>query len=316
MAESLMTDEFPLVDALRKNLNRVIRGKSDPVDRLLTALVAGGHVLIEDVPGTGKTTLAKALAASMEARFVRIQFTPDLLPTDIVGGMVYSPADGTFSFRPGPIFANVILADEINRASPRTQSALLEAMSERQVTTEGETRALPSAFMVVATQNPVEYNGTYPLPEAQLDRFCMRISLGYPPESEEILLLSDQQTHHPLDALKPVADLADLAGAQRMVRNIDVETSVLEYVVRLIRRIRRDVRLTLGPSPRASLDLRRCAQAAALMAGRSQVRPEDVQGLAVAVLAHRLLVDVKVRHGGVTAEQVVEEALKAEPVPA
>ncbi len=303
------------VTPLRDNLNLVIRGKHETVEQLLVALLAGGHVLIEDVPGTGKTTLAKALAVSLAARFTRIQFTPDLLPTDIVGGMIYAAATGSFTFRPGPVFANIVLADEINRASPRTQSALLEAMSEQQVTIEGETRALPCPFLVLATQNPIEFNGTYPLPEAQLDRFCLRITLGYPAHDQELLMLRDQQTVHPLAALQPVMSLAALSEAQKQVRAVEVEDSVLAYVVRLVERTRGDARLRLGASPRGSLDLRRCAQAAAFLAGRAYVRPEDVQGMAVAVLAHRLILDVKARHGGTTGEAVVGDALRAEPVP-
>jgi len=301
---------------LKKNLSTVIRGKSEAIDQLLVALLADGHVLIEDVPGTGKTTLAKALAVSLTARFSRIQFTPDLLPTDIVGGMIYSAANGSFTFRPGPVFANIVLADEINRASPRTQSALLEAMGERQVSTEGASRPLPRPFIVLATQNPVEYNGTYPLPEAQLDRFCLRLSLGYPAHEHEIQLLNDQVLSQPLDTLGAVMDTQTLARLQAEVRGVGVEASVLDYIVRLVARTRTDVRLRLGASPRGSLDLRRCAQAAAYLAGRDTVRPDDVQRQAVAVLAHRLVIDVKARHAGLTGEAVVAESLRLEPVPA
>jgi MoxR-like ATPase len=301
---------------LQENLSAVIRGKSEAIDQLLVAMLANGHVLIEDVPGTGKTTLAKALAVSLTASFSRIQFTPDLLPTDILGGMIYSAANGSFTFRPGPVFANIVLADEINRASPRTQSALLEAMGERQVTTEGATRSLPQPFLVLATQNPVEYNGTYPLPEAQLDRFCLRLSLGYPDHVHELQLLDDQVVSQPLDTLRPVMDTAALMQLQSDVRNVGVEASVLDYIVRLVDRTRHDARLRLGVSPRGSLDLRRCAQAAAFLNGRKAVRPEDVRRQAVSVLAHRLVVDVKARHGGLTGETVIDEALRAEPVPA
>jgi len=301
---------------LKINLGKVIRGKEDVIEQILIALLADGHVLIEDVPGTGKTTLAKALALSLRAAFSRVQFTPDLLPTDIIGGMVYSAADGSFSFRPGPVHANILLVDEINRASPRTQSALLEAMSERQVTIEGESRQLPKPFWVVATQNPVEHNGTYPLPEAQLDRFSMKIALGYPCREQELQMMADQESVHPLLDVVPVMDTAMLIELQRAVKRIEVEKSVLDYIVQIVSRTRNDSRLRLGASPRGSLDLRRAAQAAALIAGRDAVRPEDVQRLAVPVLAHRLLVEVKARHGGVSGESVVSEIIKSEPVPA
>lgn len=272
-------------------------------------------MLIEDVPGTGKTTLTKALARSIDACFSRIQFTPDLLPTDILGGMVYRSNDGSFSFRPGPIFANIVLADEINRASPRTQSALLEAMAEQQVSIEGETRPLPAPFLVIATQNPIEYNGTYPLPEAQLDRFCMRLSLGYPQSEDEKRILLDQSLTTPLEELHAVLHLEMLLAWQQEVRYMDVEESVLEYVVRLVERTRKAPSLRLGASPRASLDLRRCAQARAYLAGRDYVRPDDVRALAEPILAHRLLVDRKARHSGVDGRQVVGEIVETEPVP-
>lgn len=311
-----MPSHMAALEALRGNLKSVIRGKDAVLEQLLVAVLAGGHVLIEDVPGTGKTTLAKALALSLNARFARIQFTPDLLPTDILGGMVYRSSDGSFSFRHGPIFANVVLADEINRASPRTQSALLEAMAEGQVSVEGETRPLPQPFLVLATQNPIEYNGTYPLPEAQLDRFCLRLALGYPDPGEERLILQDQAVGKPLDRVRPAMDLATLANWQAQVRQVRVEDSVMDYVVRLVGRTRGDSRLRLGASPRGSLDLRRCAQARALLAGRDHVRPEDVRDLAVPVLAHRLLVDVKVRHGGIDGAAIVAQIAKTESVPA
>jgi MoxR-like ATPase len=308
-------DREDILSLLKLNLGRVIRGKEQVIEQLLVALLAEGHVLIEDVPGTGKTTLAKALALSLKVKFSRIQFTPDLLPTDIVGGMIYSPANGSFTFRPGPIHSNIVLADEINRASPRTQSALLEAMSERQVTTEGESRALPQPFLVLATQNPIEHNGTYPLPEAQLDRFCMKISLGYPRHEDELRLLTDQVHEHPLHAVEPVLETQSLLALQERVRGIDVEASVLDYIVRVVARTRVDSRLRLGASPRGALDLRRCAQALALLKGRDHVRPNDVQQMAVPVLAHRLLVDLKARHGGLVGETVVAEILRAESVP-
>lgn len=303
------------LQALRRNLNAVIRGKAAVVEQLLTALLAGGHVLIEDVPGTGKTTLAKALALSLDAHFARIQFTPDLLPTDILGGMVYRSSDGTFSFRPGPIFAHFVLADEINRASPRTQSALLEAMAERQVSIEGETRLLPHPFMVIATQNPVEYNGTYPLPEAQLDRFCMKLIIGYPGHADELHVLRDQTLSQPLAGIHKIIELDEVTALQKRVREVGVEESVLDYIVRLVQRTRQEGRLRLGASPRGSLDLRRCAQARALLSGRDHIRPDDVRDLAVPVLSHRLLVDVKALHSGVSAVGIVADIIRTEPVP-
>lgn len=305
-----------VLDRLRDNLEAVIRGKNDSINQMLTALLADGHLLIEDVPGTGKTTLAKALAVSLSADFARIQFTPDLLPTDIIGGMIYSSADGSFTFRPGPVHANIVLVDEINRASPRTQSALLEAMSERQVTIEGETRMLPKPFWVAATQNPIEHNGTYPLPEAQLDRFCMKISLGYPEHEYEIQLLDDQEMFHPIENIGPVMNTEELLELQAEVKQVEVERSVLDYIVRLVGRTRNDERVILGASPRGALDLRRCAQAAALIHGRSEVRPVDVQQLAVPVLAHRLIVEVKAKHAGLSGEAVINEIIKSERVPA
>ncbi len=302
--------------ALKENLSNVIRGKEDVIDQVLVALLSDGHVLIEDVPGTGKTTLAKALALSLDAVFSRVQFTPDLLPSDIIGGMVYSSADGSFSFRPGPVHANILLVDEINRASPRTQSALLEAMSERQVTIEGESRLLPQPFWVVATQNPIEHNGTYPLPEAQLDRFAMKIAIGYPELDQELLMMADQESVHPLERVGRVMDTESLIALQKKVKTIDVEDSVLEYIVRIVAKTRVEPRLRLGASPRGSLDLRRSAQAVALLAGRDAVRPDDIQRMAVPVLAHRLLVEVKAKHAGVTGERVVNDILESEPVPA
>ena len=303
------------VEALIGNLNGVIRGKDASVRLLVAALLSEGHVLIEDVPGTGKTTLAKALAKSVDVSFSRIQFTPDLLPTDIIGGMVYSAGSGDFNFRPGPIFCHILLGDEINRASPRTQSALLEAMSEHQVTIEGKAHPLLAPFLVLATQNPVEYNGTYPLPEAQLDRFAIQLSLGYPALEDERQLILDQQLAHPLDDLSPVMDGEQVVALQQAVRQVTLEASVLDYALALVRATREHPQLELGASPRAALDLCRMARATAFIDGRDFVIPDDVKQLAVSVMAHRLVLDVKSRHAGVTGRDIAREILGTVNVP-
>ncbi len=304
-----------MVQDIIRNITHVMRGKPGVVEQVILGLFSGGHVLIEDVPGVGKTTLAKALSLSIRATFHRIQFTPDLLPTDILGGSVYAPATGTFTFRPGPIFCNVLLADEINRASPRTQSALLEAMNEGQVSIEGQTFPLPDPFIVIATQNPVEYHGTYPLPEAQLDRFAMQIGIGYPDAVDEVALLTDQRDHHPLFDLKAVADDAAVRAVQAAVRAVKVEASLAAYVVDLVRATRADARVRLGASPRASLMLYRTSQALAYLRGRDFVLPDDIRNQAPLVLAHRLSVDLKARHAGVSGADIVREALAACRVP-
>ena len=304
------------LSAIAQNLRHVIRGKDDVIELVLVSLCANGHVLIEDVPGVGKTTLAKALARSTEGEFRRIQFTPDLLPTDIIGGMVYSPKTGEFAFRAGPVFCNVLLADEINRASPRTQSALLEAMSERQVTIEGQKRALEDMFLVIATQNPIEYHGTYPLPEAQLDRFAMQLEIGYPSEEEEIRVILDQRQRHPLTDLSPVATARDLAEARQRVRDVEVETSVTEYLAAVVRSTRAEPRLMLGASPRAGLILYRCCQALAFVRGRDYVIPDDVKELAAPVLAHRVLLETKSKYAGVGKRELIRDLVDTVRVPA
>jgi MoxR-like ATPase len=300
---------------IETNLGRVIKGKSEAIRLVLIALASGGHVLLEDAPGSGKTTLAKALAASMNGEFRRVQFTPDLLPADITGSSFYNPADGSFTFRPGPVFCNVLLADEINRTSPRTQSALLEVMSENQITTDGKRQPLPDPFFVVATQNPSDYAGTYPLPEAQLDRFMLRVTLGYPDESSELEILYSQRQQHPLENLKAVVSTSDVLDIQAEVRNVRFDQTIGEYLVRLVSQTRNDSRLRIGLSPRGSLALYRTSQALAWQHGRDYVTPDDVRELAVPVLAHRLVLETKARYSGATSEDIIRELLESVPVP-
>jgi MoxR-like ATPase len=300
--------------ALEDQLGTVILGKPGVIKDLVTALLGGGHILMEDVPGVGKTTLAKALARSLSAKFRRVQFTPDLLPTDILGSSIYNPRDGSFAFKPGPIFTNVLLADEINRASPRTQSSLLEAMSERQASIEGTTYPIAAPFLVIATQNPIEFHGTYPLPEAQLDRFSMRIDLGYPAAEHEVAVLYSQFHHHPLDDVRPVLDVAGVRALQDAARAVRVDPAIARYVVDLAAATRRHPSLKTGCSPRGTLTLFRVAQARAFREGRDYAVPEDVKAVAVPVLAHRLALDTKARYSGVQRHDVVRELLDSVPV--
>ena len=310
-----MTDSpAKTLSEIKRQLAGVILGKDEALDHVLVALLAGQHLLLEDVPGVGKTTLAKALARCFAGEFRRVQFTPDLLPADILGSSVYSPRDGSFSFKEGPIFANVLLADEINRASPRTQSALLEAMSEGQVSSEGVTRALPSAFLVLATPNPIEFHGTYPLPEAQLDRFGLRIALGYPGSEEALEVLYAQAKRHPLESVEAVVSTDDVVALQRQTREVTVERSVGRYTIELGEATRRHPAVKLGCSPRGTLMLFRAAQARALLEGRGFVVPEDVKAEAVAVLSHRLGLETKARYAGVSKEETVREILESVPV--
>ena len=313
--EPAAADPAAKLDALRQALGKVIRGKSERIDVLAVALLANGSVLMEDVPGVGKTTLAKAVARVVDLTFHRVQFTPDLLPTDILGSSIYNPADGTFHFRPGPVFCNVLLADEINRASPRTQSALLESMSEGQATIEGVRHPLPSPFFVLATQNPVDYHGTYPLPEAQLDRFLIYLNLGYPDPETELSILYDQTDHHPLEDLRPVLDRDELLALQSRVKAVTVEESVGRYMVTLVSQSRHDERLQLGVSPRGALMLFRASQAAAFLAGRQYVSPDDVQQMAPHVLSHRVILTSKAKYGGVTKARIIEDILSTVKVP-
>jgi len=302
--------------ALQANLKQVIRGKEEALDILIVALLSGGSVLMEDVPGMGKTTLAKALARSIDAEYNRIQFTPDLLPGDILGSSIYNPVQGTFTFRAGPVFCNFLLADEINRASPRTQSALLEAMSEGQATIEGVRRPLDSPFLLLATQNPVEFHGTYPLPEAQLDRFLVQLALGYPEPEVEAEILDSQAELHPLENLQPVLTKADVVEMQQEVRRVRVETTIVRYIVELASATRRDTRLKLGVSPRGSLMLFRAAQAAAYLAAREYALPDDVQRMAPYVLAHRVILTSEAKYGGAAKREIIADILGRAQAPA
>jgi len=304
-----------LAERTAGNIERVIVGKRDVIDLLLVALLCEGHVLIEDVPGTGKTMLAKSLARTLDCTFRRIQFTPDLLPSDVSGVSFFNQRVQDFEFRPGPIFAQVVLADEINRATPRTQSALLECMEERQVSIEGETRPLPRPFLVLATQNPIELEGTFPLPEAQLDRFLLRLSVGYPSEGDERAIVQRFRGGSPLDELPSVVGGAELLTMQRAVRDVHVSEAVEDYVVRLVRASRLHAALELGASPRATLALYRCAQALAAVRGRGYVLPDDVKTLAPAVLTHRVIATAQARMRGRGAAEVVAELLSTVPVP-
>ena len=303
------------VERLVENLARVVHAPEDTLRLIVLALVAEGHVIVEDFPGVGKTMLAKSLARSLDLDFSRIQFTPDLLPSDVTGVNVFNQRTNEFEFRPGPVFANVLLVDEINRASPKTQAALLEAMQESQVTIDGESYTLDRPFMVIATQNPIEYEGTYPLPEAQLDRFSMKLSLGYPQLADEARMLNEQTTEPPLDTLVPVATLAEVTAAIDEARSLFVEESLNRYVVALLRHTRGSSRLALGASPRSGIALLRVAKARALAEGRDYVLPDDVKAIARPVLAHRLILAPEARSAGLTAEEIVGEAVEQTPVP-
>lgn len=297
------------------NVSKVIVGKNAVIERALAAVIAQGHILIEDVPGVGKTMLAKSISTSIGCSFKRIQFTPDLLPSDIVGVSIYNQSTGEFQFRPGPVMAQVVLVDEINRATPKTQSALLEAMEELQVSVDGVTRQLERPFIVMATQNPIEYEGTFPLPEAQLDRFLMRISLGYPSFSEELSVIEQQEQTHPIDGLEAVASPEDVIGLQNAAKNVYVDSTVREYIVTLIEATRDHEDVSLGASPRASLGLFRASRGLAIMRDRDYVIPDDVKELAHAVLCHRLILSPSARMRGLQTAQVVDGLLESVAVP-
>jgi MoxR-like ATPase len=299
-------------------VEKVIVGKTEVIRRAVLTLLCEGHLLLEDIPGVGKTTLAKALARSVGGEFRRVQFTPDLLPSDITGGAIFNQQTSEFVFRPGPVFGNVILVDEINRATPKTQSALLEAMEEHQVTTDGETKMLPQPFFVIATQNSIEMTGTYPLPEAQLDRFFARLSLGYPSRQSEIDILTQQQTASPLDAVQTVVTLDEITELQKAVREVFVHDTIRAYIVDIISATRESAQLLIGSSPRGSLHVMRASQARAAMDGSNFVRPSDVKAVVPMVLGHRVMPRAEIRAQGASVEAVVDHILQsvAAPVPA
>ena len=304
-----------IAERVIENVERVIIGKHDSVELAFVALLCKGHILIEDVPGVGKTVLAKSLARSVGCSFRRIQFTPDLLPSDVTGVSVFNQKTREFEFRPGPVMAQIVLTDEINRATPKTQSALLECMEERQITVDGVTYPMAEPFLVLATQNPIEYEGTYPLPEAQLDRFLMRIRLGYPAAEEEIRMLDSQQYHHPLEDIEQVVEAEELLTAQQELRSVHVGDLLKEYIVSLVDASRKHPDVYLGASPRGALGLYRTGQALAALRGRDYVIPDDIKHLAQGVLAHRLIISPSARIKNVDALAVVDELLQSVPVP-
>ena len=310
-----MEDPKIIAERIQANVEKVIIGKTSEVRLALVCLLCAGHLLIEDVPGVGKTTLARSLAKSTGCSFKRIQFTPDILPSDVTGVSVFNQRSSDFEFRPGPLAAQIVLADEINRATPKTQSALLEAMEEHQITVDGISRKLPEPFMVMATQNPIEYEGTFPLPEAQLDRFLMRVHLGYPSITDEVLMMDSQQTLHPMDSLEQVTDPTEIMGIQRAVKEIYVDPLIKQYIVALVDTTRQHEAVYLGASPRGSLALYRTSQARAMLDGRDFVIPDDVKELAYTTLGHRVIVSPSARVKSISASDIILGCLERVPVP-
>lgn len=311
----MLVDVASIAQRISENIQKVILGKKDEIELAILALLSKGHILLEDVPGVGKTVLAKSLAASLGCSFKRIQFTPDLLPSDVIGVSIYNQKTGEFEYRPGPIIAQVVLADEINRATPKTQSALLEAMEEKQVTVDGVTHSLPDPFLVIATENPIEYEGTFPLPEAQLDRFLIRMAIGYPDKSDEISVLESQHIRHPLEELSQVVSPADILEAQEAVKSVYVDRLISEYIVNITSATREHPDVYLGASPRGSLGIYRVAQARAAISGRDYVIPDDVKSVVLPVLSHRIILNPSARMREVTTESVISNVLESVTVP-
>ncbi len=315
MAYTSKLSPIEIFQKISQNIERVMKGQSQAIRKLLVAFASGGHVLLEDCPGTGKTTLAKALALSIDSKFKRIQFTPDLLPSDILGVSIFNQKDQKFQFHEGPVFSNILLADEINRASPRTQSALLEAMAEAQVSIDGTVRSLEELFFVIATQNPVEFHGTYPLPEAQMDRFALQFSLGYVAPDEEVAILTDQMKRHPIDQISKCVTKDDSITLKQSVKDVRISAELKRYIVEIVKTTRSVQGVQLGASPRASLSLMKAAQAIALFDEQEFVTPENIQEIAVPVVAHRIVMDPQARFSGITAQSIVEDILKTTSVP-
>ena len=308
-------DAGTLLEKLIGNIEKVIVGKRDVIELLIVGFISNGHILIEDVPGVGKTMMARSLAKSINAKFSRIQFTPDLLPSDITGSSIYLQKTQEFEFKEGPIFANIILADEINRTTPRTQSSLLECMQEYQVTADGKTHSLPKPFFVIATQNPIEYFGTYPLPEAQIDRFLMKLSVGYPVQSEELNILTQQKKQHPIESLSSVLELSDILNIQEKVKEIEITPEIVDYIIKLVSVTRNMKDVKLGGSPRASLGLMHASRALALLRRKDYVTPDEVTRVAPCVLKHRLVLSPEAKISGMTPQTLVDKVLDSVAVP-